>query len=142
MGASSKNRLLTMTYFGLVAVMIAIVIFFCVTLASASMASWEKTALYVLVILLTLLVIYDIVSTIRHQNKYMVGLILFVLTLVLIAISLIIMALNSANGRLLIDITEKFFRILVFANIIDILAILVFCVGEKLIDNQHDRMKK
>lgn len=136
MESSSKKRLLTMTYFGLVAIMIAVVIFFFVTLGSASMADWEKVLLYILIALLTILTIYDIICTIRHNNKYMVGLILFVLTLILVAVSLIIMAVNSANGRLLIDITEKFFRIVMFANIINILAIIIFCVGERLVSDK------
>ena len=86
--------------------------------------------------MLTILTIYDIICTIRHNNKYMVGLILFVLTLILVAVSLIIMAVNSANGRLLIDITEKFFRIVMFADIINILAIIIFCVGERLVSDR------
>ena len=142
MEAQSKRRLLNMTYYALVAVMVAFVIFFAITLASASMAVWEKVALYILIALLVILVVYDIICTCLHKEKYIAGLILFVLTLALITLSLIIMALNSANGRLLIDITERFFRIILFAYLINALAIAIFCVGEGLIVNETNRIKK
>ena len=52
------------------------------------------------------------------------------------------MALNSANGRLLIDITERFFRIILFSYLINALAVLIYCTGEKLIVTVSNRMKK
>lgn len=142
MEASAKKRLMSMTYFGLIAVMVALVIFFFVTLGSASMADWEKVILYILIGLITLATVYDIICTFMRKDKFIVGVIIFILTLVLVAVSLIILAINSANGRLLIDITEKFFRIIMFANIINILGIIVFCVGEGLIVSESNRMKK
>lgn len=142
MEASAKKRLLSMTYFGVIAIMVALAIFFFVTLGGASMADWEKVLLYIVVGLIVLATVYDIICTFMRKDKFIVGIIIFVLTLVLVAISLIILAINSANGRLLIDITEKFFRIIMFANIINILGIIVFCVGESLIVSESNRMKK
>jgi len=52
------------------------------------------------------------------------------------------MALNSSNGRLLIDISEKFFRIVLFSYIINALAIAIYCTGEKLISTLANRIKK
>ena len=142
MEASAKKRLLNMTYFGVIAIMVAMAIFFFVTLGGASMAAWEKVSLYILLGLIVLATIYDVICTMKRKDKFVVGIIIYVLTLALVVLSLIIFAINSANGRLLIDITEKFFRILLFANIINILGIVVFCVGEKLIVNESNRAKK
>ena len=142
MEASAKKRLLNMTYFGVIAIMVAMAIFFFVTLGGASMAAWEKVSLYILLGLIVLATIYDVICTMMRKDKFVVGIIIYVLTLALVVLSLIIFAINSANGRLLIDITEKFFRILLFANIINILGIVVFCVGEKLIVNESNRAKK
>lgn len=52
------------------------------------------------------------------------------------------MALNSNNGRLLIDISEKFFRIILFSYLINAFAILIYCTGEKLIITSTNRTKK
>lgn len=142
MEATAKKRLLNMTYYALIATMIAFVVYFFITLSSASMASWERTALYILIALLVILVIYDIICTCLHKDKYIAGIILFIITLAIIVLSLIIMAINSANGRLLIDITERFFRIILFAYLINVFSILIFCTGEKLVVHDSNRIKK
>ena len=142
MDAHLKTNLLKVVYYTLIAVMVAFVVFFLITLSGASMAAWERIAYYVLAIALVLVVIYDIICTCRHNQKYISGFILYGITLAVIVLSLIIMALNSANARLLIDITERFWRIIFFSYLINTLAILIYCTGEKLITNISNRAKK
>ena len=88
------------------------------------------------------MVVYDIICTCRHNQKYIAGFILYIITILVVVLSLIVMALNSANGRLLIDITERFFRIILFSYIINALAVLIYCTGEKLIVTATNREKK
>jgi hypothetical protein len=87
-------------------------------------------------------VIYDIICTHRQSGKYVAGFILYIVTLLLVILSLIILALNSTDGRLLVDISERFFRIILFAYLINALAVLVYTTGEKLIVTKTNRMKK
>jgi hypothetical protein len=122
--------------------MIAFAVFFLITLGSASMASWERILYYVLAIALILIVAYDIVCTCSRRQKYIAGFILYGITLAVIILSLVVMALNSANGRLLIDISERFWRIIFFSYLINAFAILIYCTGEKLITNITNRAKK
>jgi hypothetical protein len=142
MGANLKSVLLRTVYFTLIAVMVAFVVFFMITLSGASMASWERILYYILAIALVLVVVYDIICTFMHRQKYISGFILYAITLAVIILSLVVMALNSANGRLLIDITERFWRIIFFSYLINALAILIYCTGEKLITNVTNRSKK
>ncbi len=142
MGAHIKKVLLNTIYYTLIASMVAFVVFFMISLANASMANWERVVFYILTILLVLVVVYDIICTCRRDHKYVSGFILYGITLAVIVLSLIIMALNSANARLLIDITERFWRIIFFSYLINTLAILIYCVGEKLIVNLSNRSKK
>jgi UDP-N-acetylmuramyl pentapeptide phosphotransferase/UDP-N-acetylglucosamine-1-phosphate transferase len=142
MDASLKKVLFNVVYYSLIAVMVAFVVFFLVTLPNASMAQWERISYYILTIALVLVVIFDIICTITRRNKYIAGLILYVITMLVIILSLIIMALNSANGRLLIEITERFFRIIMFSYLINVFAILIYCTGEKLIVHESNRGKK
>lgn len=142
MGANLKTILLKTVYYTLIAVMVAMVVFFLITLGSASMAAWERILYYVIAIALVLVVIYDIICTCRRSQKYIAGFILYGITLAVVVLSLVIMALNSANGRLLIDITERFWRIIFFSYLINTLAILIYCTGEKLITNITNRAKK
>ena len=122
--------------------MIAFVIFFMITLANASMAAWERVCYYIIIGLLVVVVIYDIICTCRHSQKYIAGFILYIVTLALIILSLIVFALNSTNGRLLVDISERFFRIILFSYLINALAVIIYCTGEKLIVNITNRIKK
>ncbi len=142
MDADLKKVLLNVVYYTLIAVMVAFVVFFMVTLANASMSLWEKVAYFILSGALVLLVVYDIICTVMQSQKYIAGFILYVITLLMLILSLVVFALNSANGRLLIDISEKFFRIIFFSYLINAMAILVYCIGESLIVNVTNRFKK
>ncbi len=128
-----KRVLLNMVYYTTIAVMIALVVFLFISLNSASLANWERVSLYVVIGLLVALVIYDIICTCLNRDKYIAGFILYVITLALVILSLIMFAINSANGRLLIDISERFFRLILFSYIIDILVIVIYCVGQSLV---------
>ena len=77
-----------------------------------------------------------------HRQKYIAGIILYVVSIATVIFGLVVMALNSANGRLLLDISEKFFRIILFSFILDAMAIAIYCTGEKLITTLADRIKK
>lgn len=142
MDAHGKSVLLRTVYYTLIAVMVSMVVFFLITLGGASMAEWERVCYYVVAIALVLVVIYDIICTTRHSQKFVSGFILYGITLTVVILSLIIMALNSANGRLLIDITERFWRIIFFSYLINTLAIVIYCTGQKLISNISNRLKK
>lgn len=142
MDANLKKVLLIVVYYSLIAVMVAFEVFFMITLASANMAVWEKVSYFILAGLLVAVIVYDIICTCLHTQKYISGFILFGITLAVVAISLIVMALNSANGRLLIDISERFFRIILFSYLINAFAVLIFCTGEKLIVTETNRTKK
>lgn len=142
MDANLKKVLYNVVYYSLIAVMIAFEVFFMISLANANMALWEKVCYFVLAGLLVGVVVYDIVCTCLHSQKYIAGFILYGLTLATIALSLVVMAVNSGSGRLLLDISERFFRLILISYLINVLAILVFTTGEKLIVNTTNRMKK
>lgn len=142
MEASLKKVLLNIVYYSLIAVMIAFVVFFMITLSNASMAEWERVCYYILAVALVLVVIYDIICTNRRTQKYTAGLILYIVTMLVVILSLIVFALNSTNGRLLIDISERFNRIILFSYLINALAVLIFITGQKQVQNVTNRIKK
>lgn len=142
MDANLKRVLLNMTYYTLIGAMIVLEVFFMITLAGASMAVWERVFFYILAGLLVAVVVYDIICTCLHRQKYIAGFFLYIVSIAVVVFALIVMAINSANGRLLLDISEKFFRIILFSFILDGLAIAIYCTGEKLITTLANRIKK
>lgn len=142
MDAHKKKVLLNTIYYTLIGAMVAFVVFFMISLANASMANWERVVFYVLTILLVLAVIYDIICTCMRKEKHIVAWIIYGITIATVAFSLVVMALNSANGRLVLDISERFFRIILIMYLINVFTILVHLVGEKLAVTISNRIKK
>ena len=141
MEANLKKVLANIVYYSLIGVMVAFVVFMMISLAPSSMAVWEKVCLYILTGALALVTIYDLVCTCMRREKYIAGFILYIITMLVVVITLIILALNSANGRLLIDISERFFRIIIILYLINALAVCVYAMGEKLINIDVIRSK-
>lgn len=142
MDANLKKVLLNIVYYSLIAIMVAFEVFFMISLANATMAVWEKVCYFILAGLLVGVVAYDIICTCLHTQKYISGLILYVITACVAVLSLVVMALNSANGRLLLDISERFFRLILISYLINAFAIIIYCVGEKLVVHTTNRVKK
>lgn len=142
MDANLKRVLLNITYYTLIGAMIALEIFFMITLSGASLAAWERVVFYVLAVALVAVVVYDVICTVMHRQKYIAGFILYVITIALFVFTLIVMAINSDNGRLLLDIGDRFFRLILFSYIINALAVIIYCTGEKLISTIANRIKK
>lgn len=142
MDANLKRVLLNMTYYTLIGAMVAFEIFFMITLANATLATWERVLYFILAGALVAVVIYDVICTCMHRQKYIAGFILYVITILSVILGLVVMAVNSANGRLLIDISETFFRLIMVSFIINTLAVVIYCTGEKLISTIANRIKK
>lgn len=137
-----KKVLLNMVYYTLIATMIAFVVFLLVSLGNATIAEWERVCFYIVIGLLVAVTIYDIICTCMRREKYIAGIILYVISIALVVLTLIVFALNASNGRLILDISERFFRIILFSYIIDAIAIAIFCIGEGLINNDEIRRMK
>lgn len=139
MDFDKKKTLLNIVYYSTIAVMVAFVVFLFLSLAGANLATWEKIMFYILVGALAGVVAYDVVCTCIHNEKYISGLILYVITMLVVIFTLIVFALNSGSIRLFIDISERFFRLILLTYIINALAVVIYCVGQSLIKIDSDR---
>lgn len=139
MDFDKKKTLLNIVYYSTIAVMVAFVVFLFLSLAGANLATWERIMFYILVGALAGVVAYDVVCTCIHNEKYISGLILYVITMLVVIFTLIVFALNSGSIRLFIDISERFFRLILLTYIINALAVVIYCVGQSLIKIDSDR---
>lgn len=140
MDFDKKKVLLNIVYYSTIGVMVAFVVFLFLSLAGATLAVWEKVMFYILVGALVGIVAYDIVCTCIHSEKYISGLMLYVATMLIIVFTLVVFALNSGSIRLFIDISERFFRLILMTYIINAQAVIIYSVGQSLV--KHDTMKK
>lgn len=139
MDFDKKKVLLNIVYYSAIGVMVAFVTFLFLSLAGASLAVWERVMFYVLVGALVGVVAYDIVCTCIKSEKFISGLILYVITMCIIIFTLVVFALNSTSVRLFIDITEKFFRLILLTYIINAMAVIIYCVGQSLVKKDTTR---
>ena len=136
MDFDKKKVLLNMVYYTAIAVMVAFVIFMFMSLSGASLAGWERTVFYILIGLLVAVVAYDVICTCMHREKFISGLMLYVVTIALIVFTLIVFAINSDNVRLFIDISERFFRLILMSYLINALAVIIYSVGQSLVKKE------
>lgn len=136
MDFDKKKVLLNMVYYTAIAVMVAFVVFMFMSLSGASLAGWERVTFYILIALLVAVVVYDIVCTCMHSDKFISGLMLYCVTVALIVFTLIVFAINSNNIRLFIDISERFFRLILLSYIINALAVIIYSVGQSLVKRE------
>ena len=61
---------------------------------------------------------------------------LYVVTVALIVFTLIVFAINSDNVRLFIDISERFFRLILMSYLINALAVIIYSVGQSLVKRE------
>lgn len=140
MDFDKKKVLLNIVYYSTIGVMVAFVVFLFLSLAGATLAVWERAMFYILVGALVGIVAYDIVCTCIKSEKYISGLMLYVVTMLIIVFTLVVFALNSGSVRLFIDISERFFRLILMTYIINAQAVIIYCVGQSPV--KHDTMKK
>ncbi len=140
MDFDKKKVLLNIVYYSTIGVMVAFVVFLFLSLAGATLAVWERVMFYILVGLLVGIVAYDIVCTCIKSEKYISGLMLYVATMLIIVFTLVVFALNSGSVRLFIDISERFFRLILMTYIINAQAVIIYCVGQSLV--KHDTIGK
>ncbi len=133
METTSKKVLLILTYYTLMLAMLGLSIFLFISLPSDRLAVWIKVLYYILISLLIVLVIFDIICTNTRMNKFISGFILYGLTITHLVVSFILYAHFAQNGIIPADVMDIFMLVLSVSWAINILTIVIYCVGEHLV---------
>lgn len=133
MYTSEKKVLSMMTYFALIAFMVTFVVFMCITLVDTALPLWATIAYFVLTGFLVLNIIFDIVCTYSNMGKFVSGFILYVLTFATIIIGFVLGGAVSVNGMIPMDTLGIFGSVIGLSYAINILAIIIYCLGEKIV---------
>ncbi len=133
METTGKKVLLILTYYTLMLAMVGLAIFLFISLPSDRLDTWVKIVYYILVGLLIALVVFDIICTNTKMNKYISGFILYGLTIAHLVVSFILYTTFATNGVVPADVMDIFMLVLLVAWAINILTIVIYCVGEHLV---------
>ena len=142
MSAKQKNILLSMTYFTLAAITIAFCVLFMIFLSTQTTAIYQQVMYYVLSSLVVLLVVLDIIFTIIKANKYITGMLIYLLTLLTIIMGCILYGLMNVDGAIVANNLFGYIGMMALSYMVTIMLIVVYCVGEKLISNSVKIMKR
>ncbi len=133
METTGKKVLLILTYYTLMLAMLGLSVFLFITLPSDRLATWIRVVYYILIGLLIALVIFDIICTNTKMNKYISGFILYGLTIAHLVVSFILYTFFARNGIVPADVMDIFMLVLMVSWAINILTIVIYCVGEHLV---------
>ncbi len=132
MELTHKRILQSMLYYSMLALTIILSVFFMITLSMKDTMLYARIIYYIWTGVLVASLIFDIVCTIMHKNKFVVGLILFVLA-VLWLVMAIIVYFNLSTGAMLVAANMGLFnRLVVLSFILTGMSIFTFITGEFL----------
>ncbi len=133
MYTSEKKVLSIMTYFALIAFMVTFVVFMCLALLDTALPLWARITYYVWIGVIVLDIIFDIVCTFTGMGKFCSGLVLYILTFATIIMGFVLGGSLSVGGIIPTDIMGIFGAAVALSYAINILAIIIYCLGEKIV---------
>lgn len=131
---SGKRILLNMVYYTVCAILIATGVTFMIFLAMSDARTIVKIGYFILTTLFVLLMLFDIICTNLAHMKFVAGIVLYVLTLVTIVMAFVMYGAWSTRGMIAIDLVNIFSTLMGMSLILAILNIVVFCVGQKIVE--------
>ncbi len=133
MYTSEKKRLSVMTYIALIAFMITFVVFEFLLLLDTALPLWAQIAYYIVIGLMVLNIIFDIFCTFNGMGKYASGLMLFILTIANVIISFVLGGFFGDRGVIPTDLLGLYGGVIGLAIAINVLAVIIYCLGEKIV---------
>ena len=96
------------------------------------MPNWATICYIILSVLLALEVVYDMICNNRGDCKFGSGIVLIVLTFITVIMSFILFGDMSVRGAIPLTLTDTFYMQIALSYAINILTIIIYCVGAKL----------
>lgn len=131
---NQKRSLLNMAYFTLVGLGILFSVVFILRIGFSALPAIIKVIYYIWSAVLIISLLFDIYSTRKHQKKYIVGLLFFILTLLCVVMAIIVFIVQGISFRLITTLEVSYFINIALSFIPIKLAIFAFLFGEKIIN--------
>jgi len=134
---NQKRILLNMAYYTLVALGILFSVLFMLRIAASTLPVLIKIIYYIWSVVLIITLLFDIYCTMKHEKKYITGIIFFVLTILCVIMAAVVFFVQGISFGL-ITTTEVAYFINIALSFMPIqTAIYAFLFGERII-NFHD----
>jgi len=136
MSVENKRKLSTIVYYTLAVLTVIFAGFFGYALIVRNLAMWAKVVYFIWIAVVIGAVIFDIICTSNNNGKTMVGLVVYVLSLLAIAMAAILYFMNTSKAGLALNFFNLFISVSFLSLITTGFLIATWCVGERLVENR------
>ena len=135
MSVFNKKVLSIIVYYTLVILAIGAGAFFVFAVMINGLPLWAKIIYYVWVGLLVGAVIFDIICTCTHQAKTISGFIIYVLSVMAVAMTILLYLLNATTAGINLDFMQTYMSTSILSLITTGYMIATWCVGESVVEH-------
>ena len=139
MDRGNKKALLQIAYYGTTILAIVVSIVFMIAMGMNEVALYQKIVYYIWAIVLILTLVVDVIATMKHDFKFLTGLVIAGLAFLCLVMGIIVYASFSVEWTIPFFALGRFFTLVGFSVVLTILAIVAFCTGEKLINHEENK---
>lgn len=136
MSIENKRKLSTIVYYTLAIMTVIFAGFFGFALVVRDVAMWAKVVYFIWIAVVIGAVIFDIICTINNEGKTLVGLVVYVLSILAVAMAAILYFMNVTKTGLVVSFFNIFLSVSLLSLISTGFLIATWCVGEKLVENR------
>ena len=136
MGVENKRKLSTIVYYTLAVMTLIFAGFFGYALIIRDLAMWAKVVYFIWIAIVVGAVIFDIICTMNNEGKTLVGLVVYVVSILAVIMAAILYFLNVTKTGLVLDFFNLFLSVSLISLVTTGFLIATWCVGEKIIVNR------
>jgi len=136
MSVENKRKLSTIVYYTLAIMTVIFAGFFGYALIVRDVAMWAKVVYFIWIAVVIGAVIFDIICTGNNEGKTMVGLVVYVLSILAVVMAGILYFMNVTRTGIVLNFFNLFLSVSLLSLITTGFLIATWCVGEKLVQNR------
>ena len=136
MSVENKRKLSTIVYYSLAVLTLIFAGFFGFALVVRNVEMWAKVVYFIWIAAVVGVVIFDVICTMNNDGKTLVGLIVYVLSILAILMAAILYLKNTTRTGLAVDFFNLFLSVSIISLITTGFLISMWCVGESLVENR------
>lgn len=136
MSVENKRKLSTIVYYTLAIMTVIFAGFFAFALIARDVAMWAKVVYFIWIAVVIGCVVFDIICTSNNDGKTMVGLVVYVLSILAVIMAAILYFMNVTRTGIVLNFFNLFLSVSLLSLITTGFLIATWCVGEKIVENR------
>lgn len=136
MSVENKRKLSTIVYYTLAIMTVIFAGFFGYALIVRDVAMWAKVVYFIWIAVVIGAVIFDIICTSNNEGKTLVGLVVYVLSILAVVMAAILYFINATRTGIVLNFFYVFLSVSLLSLITTGFLIATWCVGEKIVEHR------